>query len=197
MPMRTLRGRTLALLGLIAYAMGGLALPSLHLVHHDVAHSHGDGATIVLLEGSIGGSLDATPASAVRPLADEHGAFDADLAALDLLDAGHFGVAVVDCELAGYTLALCDDRTAPSHGFGDELIARTPHHDHRHAPLDPTHGRGSLLHFGLAFLTPPPVLVPPPPLLAGPVPPLPVAERVGFSIHAPLRARAPPVIHST
>lgn len=174
--MRSLRHRRFALLGLAAYGLTALAVPMAHLANHRNDHTHGPGDTIVF--------------AAVEPDA-EHVAFDADLAAIDLSDAGHFGVASVDCELSRYTLAACDDPSAPPHSFGDELIARAPHHHER--PFDPDHGAHSTAHFGLALLATAPFLLPPPSLpeerLVLPC----EMDRPGSPPALALRARAPPL----
>ena len=181
--MRLLRHRWLALPCLAVYLVAALALPMAHLAHHKNDHVHGPGGEIIPLAGTD----------------DFHQAFDADLAAIDLTEAGHLGIASVDCELARYTLAVCDDPGAPPHTFGDELAARSPHHHHpregrsARGPIDPAHGAGSLAHFGIALLATPPFLLPPPTLPIERTNPSVTSERSGVSPPLALRARAPPL----
>jgi hypothetical protein len=172
--MGSLRRRSIALLGLALYGAAALALPAAHLLHHKLDHRHGPDGSLLVEE---------------RDAAVEHQAFDADLAALDLSDAAHLGIASVDCAFAQYTLAACDDPAAPPHTFGDELIARTPH---RHSAADAGHGAGSLAHFGLALVVAQPILLPPPAHPSTTAPPLSVDEQPASTIPLALRARGPP-----
>lgn len=189
------RGRPLAFLTLLVELASVTLLPALHLARHrDGGHDH------VHLAG---GGTDWIPALVEEPptLSAEahHHAFDADLEALGLSDVMHAGVAAVDCSLAEYTLVDCEsgpvsDEGAPpsAHGFGDELLARLPHH-HPHPLGNPLHGEGSLEHFGLAVLASPVFLLPPPhqPLTLAPLV-RPLDERADDPPHHAFWARGPP-----
>jgi hypothetical protein len=138
---------------LAVYLFAVLASPALHRLHHAV---YGDDHVH-------------TPLGMVAlPHEQEHVAFDADLAALELAEVATAGTLAVDCALADYTLAECGASALGDHphNFGDELLART----HRHAPrpFDPTHGAGSPEHLGASLLAARVIVVPPPslPLIA-------------------------------
>src|SRR5690348_10520428 len=143
--------RLAALVSLAVHAAAAIALPPLHLAARG-AHRHVAGATLwaPLLVEANEADLEA-----------RHARFDADLAALELSEAGHYGIAQVDCALAAYTLVECDDAAAPPHGFGDELMARLHRRRHHHAPFDPRHGAGALEHLGWALATAAPLTLPP------------------------------------
>ena len=101
--MKARRGalRALSALAALLYGWAGLALPALHQLRHRADHVHAPGGAIQWLasDGEAEDGLD----EASRPEVT-HLAFDVDLAALDLADAAHLGVAPVDCSLARYTL---------------------------------------------------------------------------------------------
>lgn len=189
------RRRYLALGALALHLAAAIALPLLHQQWHRRGGGHDHlhaGAQTKRLAPLLGAADDPTGLA----VADVHQRFDADLEALDLSDAGHFGVALVDCSLAAYTLADCAEEAAAGHGFGDQLVLRT-HHHRSSAPAtpagdDPGHGRHSLEHFGLALIGTPAFLLPPPCLpllrLAAPAP----VTRTGSAPDAILRARSPP-----
>jgi hypothetical protein len=176
---------------LVVYLTTAVVYPALHAEAHGRAggadHVHVGLATVWLHD-----------AVAVAPtVAEHHADFDADLAALALDDVAAAGTANVDCALAAYTLALCDESApepAHPHTFGDELLARLHHHGHDpHAAPDPSHGAGSLAHLAASLITPAPLLLPPRvdtlvrlPLIA-PVVAAPAAPRL------PPLARGPPV----
>ena len=173
------RRAALALFALAVHVTAFVVTPALHLAHHRADHVHGAGGALTWI---------AAGDEAAPPIESEHLAFDDDLEALGLAEAGHFGVAAVDCELAEYTLAACATRAL--HTFGDELIARLPH---RHpAPFDPEHGRGSPGHLRLALLDAPPIALPPPPSPLVRTPHARVALVDGALASPRLRARAPP-----
>jgi hypothetical protein len=183
-----LRRRWLALAALALHGAATIALPILHQRGHKNDHVHVAGGIVLLDAFSDENELPG--------VAHHHQAFDADLAALGLSEAGHFGIADVDCSLADYTLVACDDPGAPAHSFGDELLARQPH-SHRHrAPFDPAHGAGSQLHFGLALLAPSPVILPPPSLPVEYHANFAIDERAGSSPALSLHARGPPALLS-
>jgi hypothetical protein len=150
-----------AIAALSAQLCAVLLLPALHAAHHlhyGADHRHApDGATVPLAapdeqrEHVHGGSAEAL----------HHALFDADLEALDLVEVAHAGTLAVDCELADFTFAICpvDLPASHPHTFGDELLARAPHH---HEPAaDPLHGSGALAHLGVSLLATPIYLVPP------------------------------------
>jgi hypothetical protein len=173
--------RTAALVSLAVHASAAIALPPLHLAGGR-AHRHVAGATLwdPLLVEQRGDDLEA-----------HHARFAADLAALDLSEAAHFGVASVDCSLAEYTQVECDDPAAPPHSFGDELEQRLHRHLHRD-PFDPRHGAGALEHLGWALARPALLLLPPPSLRVAPRrAPLPLRTPASRPAIA-CRARGPP-----
>ncbi len=183
-----LRRRSLALLALAIHGAAMIALPILHQRDHQNDHVHVAGGIV---------RLDAFSDENELPgVAHHHQAFDADLAALGLSEAGHFGIADVDCSLAEYTLVECQEPGAPPHSFGDELLARQPHPHSHHAPFDPEHGAGSQLHFALALLAPSPVILPPPSLPVDYQADFAIDERPGSSPTLSLRARGPPALLS-
>jgi|GEM_PF-2894010 len=133
--------RWAAVVGLVGWALATLVVPGLHQQHHarfGTDHAHDP------LTGAV--------------FTDEHHAFDADLAALELSDVAHAGVAVIDCELAAYTLAddlaTCD----ANRSFADAALDRSHHHPAQ------DHGDGGLLHLGVAVLLPSTPMLPPPSL---------------------------------
>jgi hypothetical protein len=185
------RHRPAACFALVAYSLGALALPVLHRAHHAARgadHTHGAAPTPHTHEGTESTNqlaLDESEASA-------HAAFDADLAGLNLSEVATAGVAPVDCALASFTLAACDESLPADHprGFGDLLLA------HRTAPaqepFDPDHGRGSLEHGSAPLLASAIFLLPPPSTVVVTVEPLPIltAPRArGRAQHPP---RGPP-----
>lgn len=170
--------RIAAWLSLAGWACAVLLAP-LHLAAPR-GHRHDGGVTIwdaLLSEPPPADDLEA-----------HHARFDADLAALDLSEAAHFGIAQVDCSLAEYTLVDCE--SGVPHGFGDETIAHRHHHG---APFDPRHGAGALEHLAAAFTKRAPLAVPQPALALCarevPLPELPPAEAPRLT----LRARGPPL----
>lgn len=180
--------RLFALGGLLLYLVASWALPLGHLLHHQRPHDH-----------ALGGTHWHPPPLDHRTddvsVEGVHADFDADLVALELSDAGHFGIMEVDCTLAAYTLVRCDDSSAPSHSFGDELLARLPHQHPAPeplAPFDPQHGGGSLAHLAVALVGTPLYLLPPParPLLGCALSPLP--RSAGTTPERRPGARAPP-----
>lgn len=195
------RSRWLALLTMVLHGAALVGLPLLH----ERSHREGSARPHVHLGTETlwgaGELLPSTPETAhgaeAQPSTEAlHVSHDADLEALELLDVGHAGVAVVDCELARYTLADCPSPDAAPHGFGDELLARAPHRHEaprdRGAPWDPGHGAHSLEHGGLAVTQTPLFVLPPPRRACVRVEPasprLPLASRPCLA----LRARAPP-----
>jgi hypothetical protein len=131
------------------YGVATLAFPLLHQRHHarfGADHVHGPDGTVYLHQSA----------------ADHHAAFDADLASLELGDVAHAGVVLIDCTLAEFTLASCDD-ARPDHPqtFGDQLLANTQHKSE--AP-DLEHGKHSLEHLGVSLVGTPTFLLTPPAL---------------------------------
>lgn len=150
-----------ACVALVAYLAAALVHPALHQRHHALHgadHVHGASGTGVIHQPDAAHAL--TP-----EVVAHHAAFDADLAALDLAEVAVAGALAVDCGLAAFTGATCDEPSAGHpHNFGDELLART----HTHAPgtpppFDPRHGAGSLEHLGASILASRTFVLAPPP----------------------------------
>lgn len=185
-----LRFRLSALFVLASYLATVLFVPLLHRLHHEAyGDDHVHTASGTVYERRL-------PAPAPADEAAHHAAFDADLAALDLVDVAHAGVMLVDCELAGYTTASCaaGAATAHPHTFGDELLARAHRHS-RSRPLDPRHGAGSVEHLGASLLATRAFLLP-----------APTQPFVAFRLELPYRSyraperitrtsRGPPLLH--
>lgn len=146
--------RAFACVALSAHLLGAVALPVLHRAHHAARgadHTH-DAASHRHIHGAEG---------AAEGEAAAHLRFDADLAALSLSDVASAGTASVDCSLATFTLAACDDSLPPDHarGFGDLLLAHVPADT---PPVDDDQGRGTLEHGSAPLLASPIFLLPPP-----------------------------------
>ncbi len=160
------RPRPSALLALVAYLAGAIALPVLHRAHHaahGADHVHTVHGTHYSDSGAQSQGLSglAREGGAASDEAAHHAAFDLDLAAVSLAEVAHAGTATVDCSLAAFTLADCDDSLPADHprGFGDLLLA---HQAPAPEPFDAEHGRGTLEHGSAPLIAVPIFLLPPP-----------------------------------